>query len=320
MPAVKADPARVNAVVEELRQSAQRWPDLWYLALRPNDPDAWPTNTSSEGPDEPPAEVVAAALGYSRSGRVRLRLTSRWLRIDREIWWGCLFHTDPKPVFPRGEHADDFRVSTRSDFHEYTGRAVEAFERLAADAADCMGIARNARAVRTRLEDPHPCAMWTAWLHQTLGIAPLILQPEDYVIHRYAGEELGSVIAKARQFLKRGPQVNWYVRRLPRNVFLASVQAIETSSREDQPHGKVAPGSERLTAEEKALALLVNNPKLSDTQIATAVGVNRTTLYKPNWWRYRNARKALKSGRDDLARGSKDRDTGRIEAWKADPE
>lgn len=68
-----------------------------------------------------------------------------------------------------------------------------------------------------------------------------------------------------------------------------------------------------LTGEEKALALLVGHSGWSDTRIAKAVPCSRTTLYK--WQRYRNARKALEANRDRLPKGSKDGETGNVEAW-----
>ena len=69
-----------------------------------------------------------------------------------------------------------------------------------------------------------------------------------------------------------------------------------------------------LTGEEKALALLVSHPEWSDTRIAEAVPCARTTLYK--WNRFAAARETLKSGRDRLPHGEKDRETGKIEAWE----
>ena len=73
-----------------------------------------------------------------------------------------------------------------------------------------------------------------------------------------------------------------------------------------------------LTPEETALALLVKHPDWTDTQIAQTVPCNRRTLYK--WERYRQAREALKSGRASTPTGSKDSETGSVEAWDDEAE
>ncbi len=60
---------------------------------------------------------------------------------------------------------------------------------------------------------------------------------------------------------------------------------------------------------EAALAMLVTHPDMTDTQIAEAVGVNRTTPY--TWPEYKAARQAMAS--DPPPRGAKSKD-GVIEA------
>lgn len=69
---------------------------------------------------------------------------------------------------------------------------------------------------------------------------------------------------------------------------------------------------------EKALALLVKHPDWSDTQIAKAAGVSRTTLYKETWLKYQQAREALQSGRNAMPRGEKRGESGSMEAWDSD--
>jgi hypothetical protein len=69
---------------------------------------------------------------------------------------------------------------------------------------------------------------------------------------------------------------------------------------------------------ELALALLVNHPEWTDTRIAAAVGVSRTTLYKPSWEKYQKAREAIRATRDELPKGAKGKESGRIEAWDSD--
>jgi hypothetical protein len=65
-----------------------------------------------------------------------------------------------------------------------------------------------------------------------------------------------------------------------------------------------------------ALALLVQHPDWTNTQIAKAVGVNRTTLY--DWPRFKAARAAYKrANKDRLPRGCKSQDRD-VEAWDDD--
>jgi hypothetical protein len=61
--------------------------------------------------------------------------------------------------------------------------------------------------------------------------------------------------------------------------------------------------------------LLVKHPDWSQVEMAKAVGVNRTTLYR--FSRYQAAREVLQTGRADIPRGSKDAD-GNLEAWERD--
>ncbi len=68
-----------------------------------------------------------------------------------------------------------------------------------------------------------------------------------------------------------------------------------------------------LTREAKALALLVQHPEWTDTAIAKSVPCSRTTLY--DWPKYMAAREALRQGRGQKPRGTKD-DDGNLEAWR----
>ena len=71
-----------------------------------------------------------------------------------------------------------------------------------------------------------------------------------------------------------------------------------------------------LTGEALALAMLVEHPDWPDTKIAKAVGVYRTTLY--DWPNFKKAKEALKQDKKELPRGSKNGETGDMEAWEAD--
>ncbi len=70
------------------------------------------------------------------------------------------------------------------------------------------------------------------------------------------------------------------------------------------------------TGEALALAMLVEHSDWSDTNIAKAVGVNRTTLY--DWPNFKKAKEALKQGKKKYPRGSKNGKTGDMEAWESE--
>jgi hypothetical protein len=69
------------------------------------------------------------------------------------------------------------------------------------------------------------------------------------------------------------------------------------------------------TGEALALAMLVDHPDWSDTKIAKAIGVNRTTLY--DWQNFKKAKEALKQGKNEFPKGSKNGKTGNMQAWEA---
>ena len=71
-----------------------------------------------------------------------------------------------------------------------------------------------------------------------------------------------------------------------------------------------------LSGEALAVALLVQNPKWSNTRIAAACGCNRTTLN--TWPKFMAAREMQKRNKDAIPRGRKDAKTGDLEAWDSD--
>jgi hypothetical protein len=71
-----------------------------------------------------------------------------------------------------------------------------------------------------------------------------------------------------------------------------------------------------LTGEAQAVALLVQHPEWSDSQIADAVGCARTSLYR--WPKFTISRAALQQGRREIVTGRKDAETGDLEAWDQD--
>jgi hypothetical protein len=86
--------------------------------------------------------------------------------------------------------------------------------------------------------------------------------------------------------------------------------AVAQADMKEQPLGEGV----SISGEAKALALLVQHPEWTDSQIAKAVGVNRTTLYE--WHKFKAAKKARKSGRQETPEGSKDGETGQVESWE----
>lgn len=66
----------------------------------------------------------------------------------------------------------------------------------------------------------------------------------------------------------------------------------------------------------RALASLVDHPDWTDEQIAQAAGCHVKSLYR--WKDYARARELLRRGRGNVPRGSKDSETGDVEAWDDD--
>ena len=96
--------------------------------------------------------------------------------------------------------------------------------------------------------------------------------------------------------------------------------AIDELQRKQQTETKKKDGGvqkeDKPTGEALALAMLVEHPDWPDTKIAKAVGVNRTTLY--DWPNFKKAKEALKQGKKEFPKGSKNGETGNVEAWEAD--
>jgi hypothetical protein len=72
-----------------------------------------------------------------------------------------------------------------------------------------------------------------------------------------------------------------------------------------------SPGA--LSKEAKALAALADHPRWTDEQIAQAAGCNRQSLYRMK--KFVAAKRLLKAGRDTLPAGTKDGETGEVQAW-----
>jgi len=111
------------------------------------------------------------------------------------------------------------------------------------------------------------------------------------------------------------PVVNAWLRaaqRLPSELTptLTRAASRQTATSEAALNGGTA---SRIGQQEQAIALLLNDPSLTDSAIAERVGVHRSTLYR--WKKYKQTRAAFKQiGKSAMARGQKDK-SGRVEAW-----
>jgi len=82
-----------------------------------------------------------------------------------------------------------------------------------------------------------------------------------------------------------------------------------------QPAPKKPPkGREAMSKKAKALAVLADHPDWTDAQVAHAAGCHVKSLYR--WKDYGRARELLQQGRMRLPRGSKDTESGDLEAWE----
>lgn len=95
----------------------------------------------------------------------------------------------------------------------------------------------------------------------------------------------------------------------------AKVSPLDESNHETAVSVSITPAANTdLKQEERALALLVAHPEWSVKDITDAVPCHRTSVYR--WRRFMAAREALESGRYGMPRGSKDAETGSLEAWE----
>jgi len=81
--------------------------------------------------------------------------------------------------------------------------------------------------------------------------------------------------------------------------------------------GRDSPPDEKATAalkaQDRAIGLLVTHPDWTNKQIAAKVPCHRRTLGK--WLRFREARRIQRGTKGSLPHGSKDGETGDVEAW-----
>ena len=134
------------------------------------------------------------------------------------------------------------------------------------------------------------------------------------LLDRYDRVDYLELVARMR-FALRGFDVSRAIAELD----LEFCRAARSRLREGIPLAGAADKDEddgdRLTNESKAIGFLREHPDWSDTRIAEAVGVHRTTLY--TWPAYMQAKAAVKSARRRLPRGWKNK-RGDVEAWDSD--
>ncbi len=155
-------------------------------------------------------------------------------------------------------------------------------------------------------------SFWSFWLHTAQGLGAPVDNP---LAIRYQPQ----TAEQEREGLRLGESSgdDWQTRcRESAAVCQWLADEIDKAGVTIEPDGA---GDADLGPLEKALALLVIHPDWTHQQIADAVGVTRTTLYKPAWSMYRDARKALRgAAQGNIPRGSKNGDTGKMEAWDGD--
>lgn len=90
-------------------------------------------------------------------------------------------------------------------------------------------------------------------------------------------------------------------------------QTISGKTQDNLTDTKHNSGKEKeLSKEVQVLAILADNPKLLDTEIAKKAGINRTSLYRMK--KFKQVKEVLQSSKADLPKGEKSKD-GDIEAW-----
>jgi len=97
---------------------------------------------------------------------------------------------------------------------------------------------------------------------------------------------------------------------------LADLIAAESAGRGKPHKAKLTDASRpKLGKQAIAIATLVDHPDWSNEQIAEAVGCHVKTLSSKGWKKFKGARLALADGRNNMPMGSKDKETGDMEAW-----
>ena len=133
----------------------------------------------------------------------------------------------------------------------------------------------------------------------------------DAIIARMRGERAVWEACALIDFLKREDASIWRVRaeRLARASGRDGADGADSAA--EAPKGDGAAGKNGMSKEDKALAVLVRHPTWTNKQIAEQADCNPSGMCRMK--RFKAARAALKGGRQDVVRGSKDRE-GNVEA------
>jgi hypothetical protein len=92
--------------------------------------------------------------------------------------------------------------------------------------------------------------------------------------------------------------------------------SVEAGAAKSMPAVPVVKPAKGISKKGKALAALVDHPDWTDEQIADAAGCHVKSLYRMR--DFVTARAALRGGRDSMPVGTKDGDSGDMEAWNDD--
>ena len=104
---------------------------------------------------------------------------------------------------------------------------------------------------------------------------------------------------------------------LPADAENVAAEAQRQADGEHEPNPQApAAGKSSISKKAKALAALADHIDWTDQQIADAADCHVKSLYR--WPEYARARELLREGRGSMPRGSKDKDTGDVEAWDDD--
>ena len=103
-----------------------------------------------------------------------------------------------------------------------------------------------------------------------------------------------------------------YECQIEENPTPSAIRHIEADIASTRQNGKkTKPQPEKLSAKARVLAVWTEHPEWSNTKIAKAAGINRTTLY--DYPEFKNLRATQKEDKKRIRRGSKAKD-GTIEA------
>lgn len=121
------------------------------------------------------------------------------------------------------------------------------------------------------------------------------------------------LVVKVYDQVRKNPQKSFEDHLSEKNLRLSSMLS-EKQKDTLLPGNSPKKDNPKFTAQSRALAVLAQHPNWTDTKIAEVARIYRTSLYRMNTFvAARELQK--KEGRKKMPRGSKDPETGKIEAW-----